>query len=437
MLEQSKIDKITTDLLRPIRLNKGFMAWMGFLGVSLVVCLSAYILQLKDGLVVTGLSDYVSWGMYISNFVFFVATSLIGMLISAVLSLLNQKWAAPLARIAEIIALAFAAVAGLVIVMDMGRPERLLNVFIHGRIQSPIVWDVTVVTIYVLISTLFLYIPLIPDLKICSEKLDKLPPFARKIYTLLSLNWKGTPEQHELIKKSTRAMAIFIIPVALAIHTVTSWLFANTSRAGWDSTIFGPYFVTGAFVSGTAAVIIAMFVFRKSFKLNEYITDFHFDKIGKLLVLVSLVYLYFNLNEYMVPAYKMKRAEAFHIHELFAGSHAFMFWATQLLGLVIPIILLLFKPFRKPLPILVVALMVLIGSWFKRYIIVVPTMEHPFLPIQNVPLNFKIYTPTLIEIGVTIAPMIMVLLIVTVLSKVIPIIPIQETLDHASETEQK
>jgi molybdopterin-containing oxidoreductase family membrane subunit len=375
--------------------------------------------------------------MYISNFVFFVATSLIGMLISAVLSLLNQKWAAPLARIAEIIALAFAAVAGLVIVMDMGRPERLLNVFIHGRIQSPIVWDVTVVTIYVLISTLFLYIPLIPDLKICSEKLDKLPPFARKIYTLLSLNWKGTPEQKELIKKSTRAMAIFIIPVALAIHTVTSWLFANTSRAGWDSTIFGPYFVTGAFVSGTAAVIIAMFVFRKSFKLNEYITDFHFDKIGKLLVLVSLVYLYFNLNEYMVPAYKMKRAEAFHIHELFAGSHAFMFWATQLLGLVIPIILLLFKPFRKPLPILVIALMVLIGSWFKRYIIVVPTMEHPFLPIQNVPLNFKIYTPTLIEIGVTIAPMIMVLLIVTVLSKVIPIIPIQETLDHASETEQK
>jgi molybdopterin-containing oxidoreductase family membrane subunit len=333
--------------------------------------------------------------------------------------------------------LAFAAVAGLVIVMDMGRPERLLNVFIHGRIQSPIVWDVTVVTIYVLISTLFLYIPLIPDLKICSEKLDKLPPFARKIYTLLSLNWKGTPEQKELIKKSTRAMAIFIIPVALAIHTVTSWLFANTSRAGWDSTIFGPYFVTGAFVSGTAAVIIAMFVFRKSFKLNEYITDFHFDKIGKLLVLVSLVYLYFNLNEYMVPAYKMKRAEAFHIHELFAGSHAFMFWATQLLGLVIPIILLLFKPFRKPLPILVIALMVLIGSWFKRYIIVVPTMEHPFLPIQNVPLNFKIYTPTLIEIGVTIAPMIMVLLIVTVLSKVIPIIPIQETLDHASETEQK
>ena len=436
MSDKKNSEKITTDLLSHIRLSKSFMAWMGLLSVSLVVCLYAYFLQLRDGMGVTGLSDYVSWGMYISNFVFFVATSLIGMLISAVLSLLNQKWAAPLARIAEIIALAFAAVAGLVIIMDMGHPERLLNVFIHGRIQSPIVWDVTVVTIYVLISTLFLYIPLIPDLKICSEKLTNIPPFARKIYTLLSINWSGTPEQQELIKKSTRALAIFIIPVALAIHTVTSWLFANTSRAGWDSTIFGPYFVTGAFVSGTAAVVIAMFVFRKSFKLENYITEFHFDKIGKLLVLVSLVYLYFNINEYMVPAYKMKRADAIHIHNLFAGSHALLFWLTQLLGLLIPIILLLFKPMRKPLPMLVIGLLVLIGSWFKRYIIVVPTMEHPFLPIQNVPLNFKVYTPTLTEIGVTIAPMIMVLLIVTVLSKVIPIIPIHETIEHENEQEK-
>jgi len=138
----------------------------------------------------------------------------------------------------------------------------------------------------------------------------------------------------------------------------------------------------------------------------------------------------------MVPAYKMKRAEAIHLHNLFAGSHAMLFWATQLLGLIIPIILLLFKPMRKPLPMLVIGLLVLIGSWFKRYIIVVPTMEHPFLPIQNVPLNFKVYTPTLTEIGVTIAPMIMVLLIVTVLSKVIPIIPIHETIEHENEQEK-
>jgi len=433
MADQSKVDKIISDLLWSIRLNKSFMLWFGFLGISLIVCLGAYGLQLKDGLIVTGLRDYVSWGMYISNFVFFVATSLIGMLISAVLGLSGQKWAAPLARIAEIIALAFAAVAGLVIVMDMGRPERLLNVFIHGRIQSPILWDVTVVTVYVLISTLFLYIPLIPDLKICYDRLDKLPPFARNIYKLLSLNWNGSHAQEKIIKKSTRVIAIFIIPVALAIHTVTSWLFANTSRVGWDSTIFGPYFVTGAFVAGCAAVIIAMYFYRKNYKLSDYITDFHFDQMGKLLVLVSLVYLYFTLNEYMVPGYKMKESEAFLIHDLFTGNHAFLFWSVQFFGLVLPIILLLFKKMRKPLPMLVIAVLVLVGAWFKRYIIVVPTQEHPYLPIQNVPLDFKIYTPTVVETLITIAPFILVLIIITVLSKVIPIIPIHETIEQLDE----
>ncbi len=433
MLEQSTTDKITSDLLRPIRLTKGFMAWMGFLGVSLVVCLGAYVLQLKDGLVVTGLGDYVSWGMYISNFVFFVATSLIGMLISAVLGLSGAKWASPLSRIAEIIALAFAAVAGLVIVSDMGHPERLLNVFIHGRIQSPILWDVTVVTIYVLISALFLYIPLIPDLKICHDKLDKLPPFARNIYKILSLNWNGSHEQEKIIKQSTRAIAIFIIPLALAIHTVTSWLFASTSRVGWDSTIFGPYFVTGAFVAGSAAIIIAMYFYRKNYKLEDYITLSHFDKMGKLLVLVSLIYLYFNLNEYMVPAYKMKRSDGLHINELFIGTHAALFWSVQILGLILPIILLLFKKIRQPLPMMIISIFVLLGAWLKRYIIVVPTQENPFLPIQNVPLNFKVYTPTLIEILITIAPFILALMIITILSKVIPIISIHETIEELEE----
>jgi molybdopterin-containing oxidoreductase family membrane subunit len=427
-------EKITSDLLKSIRLNKSFILWMGFLGTALLICSYAYYLQLRDGLVVTGLGDYVSWGMYISNFVFFVATSLIGMLISAVLGLSGQKWASPLARIAEIIALAFAAIAGLVIVMDMGHPERLLNVFLYGRVQSPIVWDVTVVTIYILISTLLLYIPLIPDLKICYDRFDKMHPALRNIYKILSLNWNNTAEQQKIIKQSTLALSIFIIPVALAIHTVTSWLFASTSRVGWDSSIFGPYFVTGAFVSGTSAVVIAMYFYRNNYKLQDYITDMHFDKIGKLLVLVSLVYLYFNLNEYMVPGFKMKKFDAMHLNELFVGRHALLFWSVQIFGLVLPIILLVLKPMRKPLPLLVISVFVLVGAWFKRYIIVVPTMEHPYLPIQNVPMNWKIYSPTLTEILITILPMILVLIIITVLSKVIPIIPVQETIEHMEET---
>lgn len=433
MLEQSKSDKVTSDLLRHIRLNKAFIIWMGFLGVSFLVCMYAYTIQLQEGLGVAGIRDYVSWGMYISNFVFFVATSLIGMLISAVLGLMGLKWSFPLARIAEIIALAFAAVAGLVIVSDMGRPDRLLYVLIYARIQSPILWDITVVSIYVIISALLLYLPLIPDMKICYEKLDKVHPALRKLYKVLSLNWNGSAEQVKIIRKSIRLLAILIIPVALAIHTVTSWLFAVTPRAGWDSTIFGPYFVTGAFVAGCAAVIIAMYFYRVNYKLQDYITEMHFEQMGRLLVLVSLVYLYFNINEYMVPGYKMKKFEAMHLHDLFGGFDAILFWLTQMLGLVLPIIFLMFKKMRKPTPMLIISIFVLVGAWFKRYLIVVPTQAHPYLPIQNVPYNFQHYTPTLIEILITIAPILLVLIIITILSKVVPIIPLYETLENAEE----
>src|ERR1035437_6599433 len=135
MAIQSKTDVITSDLLRHIRLNKAFIIWMGVLVISLIVCLVAYVDQLRNGLGVAGIRDYVSWGLYISNFVFFVAVSLIGMLMTAVLGLLKIKWAAPLTRISEIIAFAFAAVAGLVIISDMGRPDRLLYVIIHGRVH--------------------------------------------------------------------------------------------------------------------------------------------------------------------------------------------------------------------------------------------------------------------------------------------------------------
>jgi Ni/Fe-hydrogenase subunit HybB-like protein len=436
MPEHINSDKLTSDLLKPIRLNTSFIIWMGFLTISLLICLYAYTLQLKNGLGVAGIRDYASWGMYISNFVFFVAASLIGMLISAVLGLLGIKWAQPIARIAEIIALAFASVSGIVIITDMGRPERLLNVFFYARIQSPITWDVTVVITYVAISALLLYLPLIPDIKICHDKLVKVPKIQRAFYRILAVRWSGSTEQKSIVTKSIRILMVLIVPVALGIHTVTSWLFASTARPGWDSTIFGPYFVTGAFVSGCAAVIIAMYFFMKNYKLQDYITEELFDKMGKLLVLVSLVYLYFNINEFLVPAYKMKKFEAIHIRELFTGSWAFMFWCVQILGLILPIILLLFKKARKPLPMLVIAIFVLVGAWFKRYIIVVPTQLHPYMPIQNVPEYFKSYTPTVVETLITLGAFIMVLMIITILSKIFPIIPISDPM-HENESINK
>jgi len=424
---ENNMDKIISDLSHHIRLNKGFFLWMGFLVLALLACLFAYFQQLRYGLGVTGMRDYISWGLYISNFVFFVASSLIGMLISSVLGLIGMKWVHPITRIAEIIAVAFAAVAGLVIVMDMGRPERLAYVFIYGRFQSPILWDVSVITTYFVISLLLLLLPLIPDMAVLYKRFANLPSGLKPIYKVLSLNWTNHPEQNRIIHRSIFILLILIIPAALSIHTVTSWLFALTVRPGWDSTIFGPYFVAGAFVAGSAAVIIAMFFFRKNYKLQDYLTDLHFNNMGKVLVMVAFIYLYFNINEYLVPGYKLKRADAIHLKELLAGHFALMFWLVQVGGLLIPIILMLFRRMRRPLPLTIISMAVLLGAWFKRYLIVIPTLSNPFLPIQHVPENFRVYTPTLTEIAITLFSFILVLIIITLISKFFPVIPLVET----------
>ena len=428
--EQRKIDSIAADVLRNVRINKGFILWMGFLLTLLVLCLLAYTIQLSKGLGVTGLRDFTSWGMYIANFVFFVATSLVGMLISSVLGLIGYQWVKPISRIAEIIAIAFAAVAGLVIISDMGRPDRLPFLFRYGRVQSPILWDVTVVTTYFVLSLLLWFFPLIPDLAISRSRMEGRPAFLVKAYEILSFRWEHHEAQYKIMKQAVRILLILIIPTAFAIHTVTSWLFAVTPRTGWDSTIFGPYFISGAFVSGTAAVIIAMYFFRVNYRLEKYLTEDHFEKIGRVLVLVSIVYLYFNLNEFLVPGYKMKAGDAIHLRELFTGHFAPLFWGIQILGLIVPIILLLFKKMRRPLPMLIISLVVLCASWLKRLIIVIPPQAHPNLPIQNVPPEWIVYKPTLIESAVTLASILLVLIIVTILSKLFPVIPIWEMAEN-------
>lgn len=421
-----KLEAAASDILRPVRINKGFIVWMGFLVTAFAACLFAYYTQLRDGLIVTGLRDYTSWGIYIANFVFFVATSLVGMLISSVFGLAGSQWIKPITRIAEIIAIGFASVAGLVIVSDMGRPERLPYVFMYGRVQSPILWDVTVVTTYFVLSMLLWFFPMIPDLAIARTRLEGRPKLLIRAYELLSFKWSHHEDQYKILMKAVRTLLILIIPTAFAIHTVTSWLFAVTPRAGWDSTIFGPYFVSGAFVSGTSFLIIAMYFFRHSYRLEKYITEEQFEKIGRVFILLIALYVYFNINEFLVPGYKLKKFDAIHLHELFAGKYALLFWGVQLTGLVIPFILLLFRKMRKPLPLMIISIFVLAASWLKRFIIVIPPQGHPYLPVQNVPDEWIFYTPTLTESAVTMASILLVLIIITILSKLFPVIPIWE-----------
>jgi molybdopterin-containing oxidoreductase family membrane subunit len=267
---------------------------------------------------------------------------------------------------------------------------------------------------------------MIPDLAIAKTRLNGRPGFIVKSYEILSFKWTHHEEQYKILFRAVRILLILIIPTAFAIHTVTSWLFAVTPRAGWDSTIFGPYFISGAFVSGTAALIIAMYFFRTNYRLEKYIGQEQFDKIAKVLILVSVLYIYFNINEFVVPAYKMKKFDAIHLKELFTGKDALLFWSIQLIGLVIPVIILLFRRMRRPFPMLVIGSFVLAASWLKRLIIVIPPQAHPFLPIQNVPSEWFVYKPTLAETAITLASFILVLIIITILSKLFPVVPIWE-----------
>lgn len=424
-------EEIRAVALRPLRhISLGGKLWIAGLVLVLLLGGFAYYLQLKHGLKVTAMRDYASWGLYISNFVFFVAISLVGALISSVLRLTNFELYRPITRIAEIIAVSAIMFAGLIIIVDMGRPDRILNLFTHGRIQSPIVWDVIVVTTYLVTSVLFLYVPLLPGIALCRDVLTEKPKWQRWMYKTLALGWKGTENQWHIMKRSISIICVLIIPLAISIHTVTAWLFATTLRPGWDSTNFGPYFVAGAFQAGTACVIIAMFVFRKAYKLQKYLTEDHFNFMGKLLVFLCLVYAYFNINEYLVPAYKMRGAEGKLLNDLFTGHFAPLYWGVQIFGMALPAVLLLWKKARKPLPIFFIAVFVVVAAWFKRYLIVTPIMLHPYLPIQDVPANWAVYFPTWIEMAIVGGSLAGVMLIITLFSKFFPIISIWETLEN-------
>jgi len=429
-------EQISRDLY-PQKFGKRGKIWVAMLIVICLIGAYAYYLQLKEGLVVTNMRDYVSWGIYISNFVFFVAISLVGSLITAIFRLSNVRWSTPLTRIAEIIAVSAIVFASIIIVVDMGRPERFLNLFLHGRIQSPIMWDVIVIGTYFFISLLLLYLPLMPDLRILNRDPQQNPRFLNTLYRFGGSFWKGTKEQFRVSNRAITILCIIIIPVAFCIHTVTSWLFATTYRPGWDSTNFGAYFVSGAFLVGAGGVVVAMYVFRKSYNLEKYITDLHFEKMGRIVVLLGLLYLYFNVNEYLVPAFKMKKPEEQHLTQLFAGEFAPLFWFAIFVGMIIPIFILVFKKGRKPLPMFIAGIMIVIGAWFKRYLIVTPTLLHPFLPMNDVPMSYKHYFPSWQEWAIAMGSLAGALLIITFFARVYPIIPIQETINEQNEKAER
>ncbi|MFH4963439.1 NrfD/PsrC family molybdoenzyme membrane anchor subunit [Gaetbulibacter sp. M235] len=427
-------DALLNDLA-PQKFGKKGVIWTTALIVVIIAGIIAYIDQVIKGQVVTNMSDYALWGVYISNFVFFVATSFVSTITVAVLRLTNNAWRTPIVRIAEIISVAAIIMAGLTIMIDMGRPDRLMNLFIYGRMQSPIIWDVIIIPTFMAIALLLLFYPLIPDFALLKEYFKDKQPKLSKWYGNLSLNWTGSEKQKSIHIKAIHLISILIIPAGFMLQTVDAWLFSTLFRVGWDSTNMGAYFISGAAVAGIGALVAVVYIIRRAYHLENYITEFHFDKLGKFLALACLLYLYFNINEYLIPEFTSKKEEITHLNVLVTGEYAPLFWFVIVGGLIIPIIVLFFKKGRKPLSMFLIGLLVVLGSWWKRYLIVTPTLLHPFLPIQGVPEAWHHYFPSVHEWLITFATLAMCLLIITILVRYLPVIPIQRTFDEQEELE--
>ena len=392
-----------------------------------------FIVQLRYGLVATGMRDVVIWGLYLVNFVFFIGISHAGTLISAILRVTNAGWRTPITRMAELITVVAISIGALMPIIDMGRPDRVWHMIVYGRFQSALLWDIVSIMSYLSGSLIYLYLPSIPDLALMRDRLGHgASAFKRRVYTLLALGWKDTPQQRHRLEKAIGIMAVTIIPVAISVHTVVSYVFSMTLRPGWDSTVFGIYFVIGAIFSGIASIIIVMAIFRKLYHLEEYITEKHFRNLGYLLLTSLLLYFYLTVGEYITVGYKMEELEKHLLELLFLGSNALWFWIFVVAGMAIPAFLLLWRRGPTVPKLVVAAVLVNIGMWLKRFVIVIPSLQVPLMPFE-----FGAYNPTWVEWSITLGAFAAFILIFALFAKFMPLISIWEVKEEAERLEAR
>jgi Ni/Fe-hydrogenase subunit HybB-like protein len=421
--ENPAIERLHQTALRPLyQTSRLWWVWIGFLAALVGLALFAYASQLRGGLAVTGMNNEVVWGFYIVNFVFFIGISHAGTLISAILRVCQAGWRRPITRMAEVITGIALMVGALMPIIDLGRPERALNVLLHGQMGSPILWDFISISTYLTGSLIYLYLPMIPDLALARDRLrGQVSPLRWRLYSVLALGWRDTPRQRQRLERALSVMMIIIIPIAISVHTVVSWIFAMTMRAGWDSTIFGPYFVVGAIFSGVAGIITVMYVFRRAYRLQEYITEKHFRYLGYLLLALAAIYTYFTIAEYITIGYKLEGGDGPLLDQLMLGQYAVPFWIFVVAGLVLPIVLIA-VPRTCTIPGIVIAsVLVNLAMWLKRFVIVIPSLALPLMPYE-----WGVYRPTWVEISITAGAIALFALLFTLFAKLFPIVSIWE-----------
>lgn len=383
----------------------GTIAWFGY----------AWWTQLTYGLGVTGMNRPVYWGLYIANFIFLGGIGHTGIAISAVIRLRKLEAYRPITRIAESLTVVSTIIALINIVFDLGRPDRMLNMFIYyaERVaQSPFIWDLTAVSIFLALSLIYLYLEMREDIAICAEKVPK----RRRLYRILS-KWY-TPGERERIDRVLWWLAIIILPVLVIAESIVAYFMGlMVSQAGWYNPFFAPYFVTAAIASGIATVIVIAWLVRRLFNWDEYIKPEIFKGLGTALSILVLIYLYFMVSEQITIRYAGPVAERIVSEALLLGEFAWLYWSVVVLGLIVPFLILLVPKTRTIGGTVIASILIVAGLWIKRLLIVVPPLTRPRLPYP-----WGVYTPTWEEWSLILGSYAIGILIYAIFAKLFPIV---------------
>ena len=431
MQEDSKLIKDLTPEIESTS-TRWYITFIIFF-VLFAIGIYGLVLQITKGHIVTGMRDNVVWGFYIVNFIFFMGLSYSGALISGVLHLFNTAWRKPVIRMAELITVISLIIGPFFIFFCIGRLDRLYFLFIHPRIQSPITWDVIAISTDLVGCFIYLYLSFVEDFAILRDHKGLLvAPWKKKLYTILSLGFTGTERQRKLLHNARVVMSVMIIAIAIIVYSVLAWIFGVTLQPGWHSTIFGPYFVIAAVFSGTGLLIILMWIFRKIYHLEEYITKRHFVNVGVLLTIIAAFYGYFTFSDYLTKWYGSIKMDSILIDKLFSEYYNLFIFANYI-GILLPGIIIAIPKFRTVPNITIAAVIALLALWVNRYIIVIPTLETPFLPIQDIRPAWIKYTPTWVEWSLTVAGVSVFAMLFMLISKIAPIISISEMQEKDKE----
>ena len=399
--------------------------WIIFYLLWIIAGIYALYLQIAKGHGVTGMRDNVVWGLFIVNLIFFIGLSYAGAIIAGLLHLFKVPWGKPIVRIAQMMTIISVIVGPVFILLCVGRFDRLHHLFFYPRIQSPMTWDVMAVVTFFVGAVLFFYMAIIKDLAVYRDAKLKIPKWRQKIYNILALGYRGAASQKRHLLISQNLLALIMIPLSIIVASILSWIFGMTLRPGWHSTIFGPYFVVGALYSGCGVLIVAMWVYRKMYKLDKYFTDKHFVYLGYIMLALAAGYGYFTFSEYFTSWFGSEKWDSELIHKLFSpGEYGWWTLFANLFGILLPILIVAIPATRKVNWITLAAFIMVIAMWVKRYLIIVPTLETTLLPMQDTRTEYVKYSATWPEWVLTGAGIATFFLFFTLVSKYVTVVPV-------------